>query len=53
MLMRTMQKPRQILKIVNWLFIIALAIFFGSFVIWGLGISALWMSVWGWVGSVF
>jgi hypothetical protein len=48
-----MQKPSQILKIVKWLFIIALVIFFGSFVTWGLGISALWMSVWGWVVSVF
>lgn len=53
MLMRTMQKPSQILKIVKWLFVIALVIFFGSFVTWGLGISALWMSVWGWVVSVF
>jgi len=52
MLMRTMQKSRQI-KIVKWLFIIALVFVFGLFGIWGLGLSALWMSVWEWVINVF
>jgi hypothetical protein len=37
---------------VIWLFTIVLAVGFGSFVILILGISGLWMSVWGWAVSV-
>jgi hypothetical protein len=46
-----MQKSKRIQNI-RWLGIILLAICFGSFVILGLGIFGLWMSIWGWVISV-
>jgi len=47
-----MQKSRRILKIVKWPWTIVLAIVFGSFVIWGLGISGHWVSVWWWIIGV-
>ncbi|MBX5328596.1 transglutaminase domain-containing protein [Candidatus Bathyarchaeota archaeon A05DMB-5] len=39
------------MNLVKQLYTIALVTIFGLFVIWGLGISGLWMSIWGWLVS--